>query len=114
MLTLTNIIKYLKFSDYELVPSFIELDLIKQNINYIWLNASTLAVGFKIDIFTKENYVLPILTTYDIHIKVLTNIMILNEYYRREKIKLLMIKYKFLCKEFIKLPETIIIKILLY
>jgi hypothetical protein len=114
MLKLTNIIKYLNFSDHELVPSFIESELINQHINYIWLNTSTLSVGYKIPIFTKEEYVLPILTAYDIYLKNLTNVLILFEYYKRKRRELLIIRYKFLCKEFIKLPETIIMKILLY
>ena len=61
MLTLTNIIKYLNVSDYELVPSFIENNLITSNINYIWLNTSTLAVGYKISVLTNREYIIPIL-----------------------------------------------------
>ncbi len=114
MLTLTNIIKYLNFLDYELVPSFIENNLITSNINYIWLNTSILAIGYKIDVFTKQEYIIPILTSYYIYHKSLNNIIILFEYYKRHRRQLLLIKYKFLCKEFIKLPEDIIMKILLY
>ena len=111
MLTLTNINKYLNFYDYEYVPTFIEIDLINDNIPYVWVNASTLATGYKINTII-DNIVLPILTNYNISLKSLTNALILNEYYKRQRLILIRNKYKLLCKEFIILPEFLIIHIL--
>ena len=45
-------------------------------------------------------------------LKSLTNALILNEYYKRQRLILIRNKYKLLCKEFIILPEFLIIHIL--
>jgi len=110
MLTLTNIIKYFNYTDFEYVPSFIESELIRLNINYIWLDVETLATGYIIN----DHIVIPILTTYDIYLKTLNNTLLLIEYLKRYNNKIFKSKYKFLCKEFIKLPQEIILKILSY
>ena len=56
-----KILRYINFYDYKFIETYNENELIKKNINYLWINCGKLAIGYKIKNYKNNVITLPIL-----------------------------------------------------
>ena len=69
-----KILRYINFYNYQFIETYNESQLIKKNINYLWINCGKLAIGYKIKNYLNNVITFPILT-----INFIKNKRILND-----------------------------------